>query len=116
MVGWLVVIEGPGRGRSRCLYNGVNQIGRDSGQGVAIDFGVDTSSRQDHAYLAYDEESRTFHLNHGGKANLVRVNGKPVLGQCEIASGDEIRLGHTKLKFVAFCGPDFDWGDTDQTA
>ena len=38
-----------------------------------------------------------FFLGHGGKANLVRLNDKPVLSTEEVSSSDLIRIGETSL-------------------
>ncbi len=71
-------------------------------------------SRSNHAAIAYDSEQRAFFLGHGGKANLVRLNDKPVLSTEEISDGDLIRIGETVLRFVGLCGQDFDWETGDQ--
>jgi len=108
-VGWMVVIKGLGRGSSFMLNNGVSQIGRGEDQAIRLDFGDSSISRNNHAAIAYDAEQRLFFIGHGGKANLVRLNNKPVLSTEELADGDLIRIGETVLQFVALCGPDFDW-------
>ena len=110
-VGWIVVIDGPGRGECFSLASGLNQIGRGEEQQVRLDFGDDTISRENHASIAFDEESRTCYLGHGGKSNLVRRNGRPVLSTEELDDGDVIRVGETTLKFKALCGADFSWSD-----
>lgn len=110
-VGWLVVIAGPGRGASLSLIAGLNAVGRGADNPVPLDFGDDTISRDAHAFITYDNETRLFHLSHGGKTNLVRLNNTPVLSTEILCSGDTIRIGATSLRFVALCGPDFDWGD-----
>ena len=107
--GWIVVIEGPGRGASFAVHAGVSQIGRGEDQTVRLDFGDTSISRNNHAAVAFDTEQSKFFLGHGGKSNLVRLNGKPVLSTEEMANGDEIRIGETLLKFVAFCGDEFSW-------
>lgn len=109
-VGWIAVITGPGRGATFALGSGVSTIGRAVGQSVQLDFGDTSISRENHAALAYDPETRGFYLGHGGKANLVRLNGKPVLSTETLHTGDEIRIGETCLRFVALCGDSFDWG------
>ncbi|MEM7718211.1 MAG: FHA domain-containing protein [Pseudomonadota bacterium] len=112
--GWIVVVSGPGRGASFSLYAGVSQIGRGEGQTVRLDFGDTSISRDNHAAVAFDEEQGKFFLGHGGKSNLVRLNGQPVLSTEEMVDGDEIRIGETSLKFVALCGDEFSWnGDGD---
>ncbi|MFV2033619.1 MAG: FHA domain-containing protein [Halocynthiibacter sp.] len=113
-VGWIVVIDGPGRGTSFALCNGVSQIGRGEDQAIKLDFGDSSISRTNHAAIAYDSEQRTFFLGHGGKANLVRLNDKPVLSTEEVSNRDLIRIGETTLRFVGLCGADFDWGAQSQ--
>jgi len=108
-VGWLVVADGPGRGAFFSLFTGVSQIGRGEDQAVKLDFGDTTISRSGHAVVAYDDEQKKFFLGHGGKVNLVRLNGKPVLSTEELRGGDGIRIGETTLHFVALCGDGFDW-------
>ena len=108
-VGWLIIVNGPGRGTCFTLQNGVAQIGRGEDQAVRLDFGDNSISRANHAAVAYDAESRKFYLGHGGKANLVRLNNRPVLSTEELDTGNLIRIGETTLRFVALCGKDFDW-------
>ncbi len=108
-VGWIVVLQGPGRGASFTLFNGVSPIGRGDDQSVRLDFGDTSISRTSHAMVAYDSEQQKFFLGHSGKANLVRLNGKPLLSTEELKNNDLIRIGETTLRFIALCGPDFDW-------
>lgn len=110
-VGWLVVVDGPGLGTSFSLFDGLTQIGRGEGQTVRLDFGDTTISRENHAAIAFDGEQRQFFFGHGGKANLVRLNGRPVLSTEPLDSNSLIRIGETTLRFVALCGADFVWGD-----
>jgi hypothetical protein len=110
-VGWLIVMKGPGRGASFTLTAGASKIGRGEDQAIRLDFGDTTISRDNHAAVAYDEEQRCFYVGHGGKANLVRLNDMPVLSTEVLADGDEIRIGETTLRLVAFCGPEFSWND-----
>lgn len=112
-VGWLVICEGPGRGNAFELHNGLSQIGRDEDQSVQLDFGDAAISRSNHASIAYDSESHAFHLGHGGKSNIVRLNDMPVLSTEALTSGDRIRVGDTHLRFVALCGDEFNWGGDD---
>lgn len=108
-VGWIVVVKGPGLGASFTLFNGVSQIGRGDEQAVRLDFGDNSISRENHAAIAYDSEQRTFFLGHGGKANIVRLNDRPVLSTEELSNADIIRIGETSLRFIALCGAGFDW-------
>jgi hypothetical protein len=111
VAGWLVVVKGPGRGGFRPIFVGMNSVGRDTNQRISLSFGDDMISREEHAFIAYDEESRRFYLQHGGKANLVRLGGRPVLAPTELEPYDLIRIGKTTLRFIPLCGPDFAWSD-----
>lgn len=112
-VGWLVVTDGPGRGASFALYAGVSQIGRSEDQAIALNFGDTAISRANHAAIAYDEEQNAFFVGHGGKANIVRLNGQPILSTEVLNNADLIRIGVTTLRFVALCGAEFGWGADD---
>lgn len=107
--GWLVVKDGPGKGASYALTQGVSQIGRGSDQTVALDFGDMAISRQNHAAIAYDAASHEFHIGHGGKSNLVRLNGRPLLATEPAGDGDEIQIGETTLVLKVLCTPGFNW-------
>lgn len=109
--GWLVVVEGPGRGTAVALHEGVSQIGRGDDQAVQLDFGDNSISRENHAAIAYDVETRSFYLGHGGKTNIVRLNGTPVLSTEPLNHDDHIRIGETTMRFVAFCNDKFSWSD-----
>lgn len=109
VVGWLVVVSGPGRGQALSLSYGVNSIGRSSSERVCLDFGDEEISRQKHALLTYDPKGKKFYLQNGEGVNLTYVGDNPVLQTTELKGGEIISLGKTELCFVAFCGPHFDW-------
>jgi hypothetical protein len=109
VVGWLVVVQGPGRGRSLEIGAGANSIGRAPGQKLCLDFGDMRISRERHAVLVYDPRSRRFFLQNGEVRNLTYIGNEPVLAPVELAGGETITLGETQLQFVAFCGPQFGW-------
>lgn len=111
VVAWLVVIKGPGQGCSLKLSYGLNAVGRGTEQRVRMDFGDDQISRTTHFSVAYDGRNRKFYLQHGGGQNLTYLNEAPVLAAVELVPMDEINVGNTVLRFVPFCGADFDWED-----
>ena len=111
VAGWVVVVEGQGRGGFRPIFVGMNSVGRDPSQRISLSFGDESISREEHAFITYDEEQRCFYLQHGGKSNLVRLGAGPVLTPTELKQHDLIRIGKTTLMFVACCGPDFSWND-----
>ncbi len=116
VAGWIVVVKGPGRGAFRPVFVGMNAVGRAPSQRICIDFGDESISREEHAFITYDDETRIFYLHHGGKTNLVRLAGKPVLQPAELKAGDQFRIGNTTFRFVPCCGPDFDWTTEVQDA
>lgn len=111
--GFLVVVEGPGRGAFFAVTTRVSSIGRGADQDVLLDFGDESISREGHASVVYDGEQNRFYLGHGNKANVVRRNGVPVLTTEELTHNDTIRIGKTSLRFHAFCGDDFTWTDAE---
>lgn len=112
VVGWLVVIGGPGLGSFRPVFEGNNTIGRSSSQRVAIDFGDDAISAEEQAYLRYDSTDRQFlFVPNLAKTNVVRVNDDKPTGAVRLSAMDVITMGRTQLVFVPFCGDEFDWTD-----
>jgi hypothetical protein len=109
VVGWLVIIEGPGRGNSLKLGFGMNSIGRALDERVSVDFGDAEISRKSHAMLTYDPRGRKFYLQHGDGTNLTYLGDNPVLQPAELKGGEIIGIGNTRFAFVSFCGPNFDW-------
>jgi hypothetical protein len=114
VAGWLVIIKGPGRGAFVKVGQQVNTIGRDPDNSIVLDFNDNTISGKEHAEIIYDPANRKFYASRKGGKNLAYVNGAPVLQVVELNKGDLLRLGNTEMRFVPFCGDDFDWGSTEQ--
>ncbi|MFP7675479.1 FHA domain-containing protein [Marivita sp. S0852] len=112
-VGWILVADGPGRGECFTLEPGMSQIGRGDDQAIQLDFGDNSISRTNHAAIVYDTETHAFMLGHGGKKNIVRLNGSPVISNETLKAGDKIKIGETELHFVPLCTEEFNWADTD---
>ena len=110
VVGWLVVVEGPGKGRSLELGYGMNIVGRLETNRVALGFGDDQISGEDHFRIAYDATHRAFHLVPGRGTNLVYLSDSPLLTPVPLVAGAELAVGATRLRFVPLCGPEWDWG------
>lgn len=112
VVGWVMVMDGPGKGAALSLGYGMNSIGRSKTERINLDFGDEQISRSQHAIITYDPRGRKYFVQHGGGKNLTYINeDQPVLTPLELKGGEEIVLGSTKLRFVPFCGKDFDWQD-----
>ena len=112
VVGWLVVIGGPGLGAFRAVYEGNNTIGRAPTQRIAIDFGDDAISAEEQAYLRYDSTDRQFlFVPNMAKTNVVAVNDLKPTAAVKLSAMDVITMGQTQVVFVPFCGDEFDWSE-----
>ncbi len=116
VVGWLVVVGGPGLGNFRPVFEGNNTIGRSKSQRIPIDFGDEAISSEEQAYIRYDSAERSFlFVPNLSKTNIVSVNDKRPTGATSLSSMDVITIGRTQLVFVPFCGSEFDWSDLPQS-
>lgn len=113
VVGWLVVVEGPGKGRAVPLGYGSNSIGRGATDRIKLDFGDEQISRSGHAVVTYDPRGRQYYVQHGGGTNLTYLGDQPVLAPTALPALSHISIGHTELRFVPLCGAEFDWQDTE---
>ena len=112
VVGWLVVLDGPGKGNFRPIFKGSNTIGRAGNQRVPIDFGDDSISSEKQAFLTYDERKRSYQLVPNlERPNLVYHNDAALTSNVDLKPHDKVMMGRTTLLFVPLCGPDFDWGE-----
>ena len=111
VVGWLVVVDGAGKGTSLSIGYGTNPIGRGKDQRISINFGDQQISRSEHAIVTYDPRSRGFFIQGGGGRNLTYLGDQVVLSPTSLKAGDLIQMGETYLKFIPFCSQDFDWQD-----
>jgi pSer/pThr/pTyr-binding forkhead associated (FHA) protein len=108
VVGWLVCVKGPSRGRDYRIRSGRNGIGRSDAMDVPI-AGDDTVSRENHAFLVYEPRKRSFSIRPGDGRGLVYLNGEEVIQASDIKNYDVIELGETQLLFVPLCGEKFHW-------
>ena len=107
VVGWLVNIEGPEKGRDYRLHSGRNFIGRALRMDVLLsdDDGI---SRENHCSMVYDREDNTFSLV-PGKGTNTYLNGTLLIDPVRVEDDDTIRLGNTELVFKAFCKGERKW-------
>ena len=109
VVGWLVIVDGPGKGTGLKIGSGHNSVGRGPASRIRIDFGDDQISRERHAVVTYDPKGKCFYIGPGDSMNITYLNSKPVLGSERLESDSVLQLGSTELRFVAFCGESFSW-------
>jgi len=115
VVGWLVVVGGPGLGAFRPIYEGNNAVGRGRDQRIPIDFGDDSISSEEQAYIRYDSMDRSFlFVPNLSKTNIVAINDKKPTGAVKLELMDVITMGRTQLAFVPFCGEEFDWSELSE--
>lgn len=115
VVGFLVVVGGPGLGAFRPIFEGNNTVGRAASNRIAIDFGDDTISSEAQAYIRYDATDRSFlFVPNLAKTNVVSVNDKRPAGAVELKPMDVITLGRTQVALLPFCGSDFDWSEISE--
>lgn len=113
VVGWLVAVEGPYRGKSFELYNGYNYVGRVKGDIVLPK--DEQMSAEKNIGAVYDDDNNCFYVIAGSSTNVVYFNGKALLfgGNSELNAYDNVRVGKSKFLFVPFCSEHFNWRDSE---
>lgn len=112
VVGWLVCLEGPDRGKDYRLHNEKNYIGRAPAMDVVIE-GDNTVSRERHGLVIFDPKKQTFWALPGDAAGLVYLNGEIVNAPTQMKGDDVLEIGRTKLVLVAFCGGKYSWAEAE---
>lgn len=108
VVGWLVCIEGPEKGKDYHLWARINTIGRSDKMDVCIRNDI-TISKENHARLAYDPKHNNYKLIPADSTNNIYLNEEPVYTPMQIEAYDIIELGTCKLVFVPLCSERFEW-------
>lgn len=108
VVGWLVCIIGPDKGRDYRIRSERNFIGRSEKMDICIN-GDEEISRENHAIISYSPKKRLFRIYPGDSRGLVYLNDEEVIGAEELNPYDLIEMGKTKLMFIPFCGERFEW-------
>ncbi|MCI6027980.1 MAG: FHA domain-containing protein [Clostridiales bacterium] len=107
IVGWLVCIEGPERGRDYRLRSEKNWIGRSMRMAVSI---PDDKSieNENHALIVYDPKANEFSMVLGRSAQTY-LNGTQLSDCAALNDGDTIKLGKSVFHFIAYCKEDRRW-------
>lgn len=112
VTGWLVVVKGPGQGRSATIGAGLNTIGRSEEERISLPFGDMQISANDHLRIIYDDISRSFMVVPGTGKNVSRIDGQIIAMPMPLANYATIQLTkNTVVRFTAFCTESFDWAD-----
>ncbi|GAB2674662.1 FHA domain-containing protein [Aliiglaciecola aliphaticivorans] len=107
--GWLVVVDGPGKGKSVVIGPGQSAISRSPTERITLNFGDTSITSKQQLLVIYDDENREFIVAPGNGSSLNRVNGQIVAGQTVLETGSLLKVGATTLRFVAFCDQNFNW-------
>jgi len=108
VVGWLVCLEGPDRGRDYRLHMEKNFIGRAPHMDVVIE-NDSTVSRDKHAVVIFDPKKKIFWALPGEASGLVYLNGDIVNSPTRMEPDDVIEVGQTRLVLIPFCGDRYSW-------
>lgn len=114
VVGWLVCIEGPERGKDYRILARNNSIGRSEKMDICIK-GDTTISRENHARIAYDVKHNGFHLIPAESTNNVYIGEDPIFVPTKLNARDIIEMGETKLMFVPLVDDTFTWKEDTKT-
>lgn len=110
VVGWLVCLAGPDRGRDYRLHAEKNYIGRSPAMDVVIQ-NDNSVSRDKHGVVVFDPRRKSFWTLPGDAAGLVYLNGEVVYSPTQMNADDVLELGQTKLVLVPFCGERYHWDE-----
>jgi len=116
VTGWLVIIEGAGKGNQIPIGEQDNKAGRGGGLDhprLSLDFGDRGIPRNNAFTVRYNPKNRRFKLLPGEGSNIVYLNNDDLDGPVELNAGDIIEISETKLRFAPLCGEGFDWKDSE---
>ena len=105
-MGWLVIIDGPGRGASFPIFRPVTTIGRGGNQDIRLDFGDLFVSRSAHATILLDRARGKIGVRCGGRTNPVLLNGQVLTGTRLLRHKSCIMVGQTTFRFISVEGVD----------
>jgi hypothetical protein len=102
VVGWLVAVEGPERGRDYRLHSGRNSVGRGYENDVVI---VEDRmvSRVSHCFVVFEPRESVFFIVPG--AGTTWLVGKMVGRATPLQDGASLSVGDTRLVLTSFCTP-----------
>ncbi len=108
VVGWLVCVDGPDRGRDYRIHSEKNFIGRAPTMDICI-AGDEAISREKHATLSFEPKKQIFWLLPGEAMGLVYLNNDVLYSPAQLKARDILELGKTKLMLVPFVDESFRW-------
>lgn len=113
VVGWLVCIHGPEKGRDYRVRSERNGIGRGADMAICIN-GDEAISRENHAYISFNPRKGSFRIAPGDGRGMTYLNGEEVDVPMPLNAYDRIELGQSHLLFVPLCGEKFSWENGEE--
>ena len=119
VVGWLVCVLGPSKGKDYRILPEKNFVGRSPDMDIRI-LGDNAVNIRNHAVIMYDpEKNHTVVLPGDAQGLIYKLNiddtWDVVYEPKNILSGDRLKIGASEFIFVAFCGDNegfkFNWRD-----
>ena len=96
-VGWVVIWDGPLKGKDFRLVEGRNRIGKRADMNVVL---TDPDVEPEHAHIVFTRNKQYF-LSDAGTSSGTYVNGERLMETLQIVDNDVIRIGKTVLRFKA---------------
>lgn len=94
------MIDGPGLGISRPIFEGNKPVGRAASNWDALDSGDDTISAEAQSYIRCDCADRSFlFVPNLAKTNVVSVNDTPPTSATELKAMGIVTLGRMQVAF-----------------
>lgn len=106
LVGWLVCISGPMKGKDYRLYCGFNRLGRNMDSDICVQDPEVAGTM--HCAVVYDEKGECFYLT-PGKGSSTYLNQEAIQKAVKLQERDRIQVGSSILEFVPFCKGDYTW-------
>lgn len=108
LVGWLVCIYGPEKGKDYKIYSEKNFIGRAQDMEISIKLDKNIEDRN-HCFITYNPKQRRFVISPGEAKSIIYVRNKAIYETNEIFNYDILEIGNSRFIFIALCGTNFDW-------
>jgi hypothetical protein len=98
VVAKLVIVEGPGVGKSWDVRHSALYIGRDESNQIQLNFGDDTIHRKAHGAIEFRGSRNEFCVHNIQRRSRVAVNGTDVQETRTVSFGDLISFGLTTFR------------------
>lgn len=108
IVGWLVCIFGPEKGKDYKIHSERNFIGKGDNNDICLRLEKNIEY-YNHCSITYNPKQRIFVITPGASSQIVYVKNRAIYETTEIQNYDILEIGSSKFVFLAFCGLNFDW-------